>query len=64
MDRQRLESLSEEFEDDGPQQHTRSKPQRSSTGRFAKHKRKGKLGIRGRSNFRSVSSSEKRARLG
>ena len=64
MDRSELDRLSDDYGDDGEPSDSRPKPQRSTSGRFNKQKRKGPLGIRGRSNFRSVSSSEKRSRSG
>jgi len=62
MDRHELEELSEDYAEDSRQGNSRPKPQRASSKRFSKQKRKGPLGMRGRSNFRSVSSSEKRTR--
>ncbi|REJ69606.1 MAG: hypothetical protein DWQ31_03810 [Planctomycetota bacterium] len=62
MNRDDLEDLMEEYSDDS-QAGARPKPQRTSSQRFSKQRRRAPLGIRGRSNFRSVSSSEKRSRL-
>lgn len=64
MDRYELDDLNDLYSDDSQSSNSRPKPKRSTSGRFNKQKRKGPLGIRGRSNLRSVSSSEKRTRGG